>query len=223
MPAPHARIRRLVAASAAAMLALGLLGPLAPTATAEPPPSPVPTTPGPKVTPKPTAQDTAARDAARAAAQLRKADRKVVARAPRGMAAFVLWLESIEVRKHLGPISTSRVKADVAQLDRLAPRAVRDLSKMSNAKAQRLLAAVVRSEMTPAFNATHAHLVGDKGFYLFVNLQRQIRADGSGGGEHGDGELPADVALSEEGAEAGAAFPGVPDRSRRRRGVGRVR
>ena len=101
------------------------------------------------------------------------------------MAAFVLWLESIEVRKHLGPISTSRVKADVAQLDRLAPRAVRDLSKMSDAKAQRLLAAVVRSEMAPAFNATHAHLVGDKGFYFFVNLQRQVERMGRAAGSTG--------------------------------------
>ena len=120
-----------------------------------------------------------------AAAKQLKADRLVVAKAPSGVTRFVLWLESIEARKGSGPIGTSRVKADVRQLDKLTPVAVKELSRMSNAKAQKLLVAVARSEMAPTFNATHRHLSGDNAFYLFVNLQRQLERMGRAAGSTG--------------------------------------
>ena len=177
------RPRRTVAVFAAILLPFALLGPLAPTATAKPEPPTAPTA-GPFVPPVGQGR-TAVKARAKAAATQLKADRLVVAKAPSGVTSFVLWLESIGARKTAGPISTARVKADVRQLDKLTPVAVKELSKMSDAKAQKLLQAVVRSEMAPAFNATHRHLSGDNGFYFFVNLQRQVERMGRAAGSTG--------------------------------------
>ena len=182
-PTRSLRRRRTVAALAALVLPFALLGPLAPTASAKPD-RPVTPTAAPSA-PTSGSDRAGVKARATAAAKQLKADRRLVAKAPSGMTRFVLWLESIGARQQLGPITTSRVKADVRQLDKLSPKAVKELSKMSDAHAQQLLLAVVRSEMAPAFEATHRHLTGDNGFFFFVNLQRQLERMGRAAGSTG--------------------------------------
>jgi hypothetical protein len=122
---------------------------------------------------------------ARARAEQLKTDRALVRSAPRGIEAFVLWLRAIGARSSAGPLAAPRVQSEVAQLDRMAGGVKRDLTGMSTTKAQALLMAVVRTEVKPAMDRTHAAYVGNRAFFFYTSLQRHLEQFGRAAGTTG--------------------------------------
>ena len=56
---------------------------------------------------------------------------------------------------------------------------------MSKAKAQRLLMAVMRTEVAPAMDRTHAAYVGNRAFFFYTSLQRHLEQFGRTAGSTG--------------------------------------